>query len=106
MDELDIDTLREDYSPWSDGKSHIICGLCDLVEEQRKRIAELEAAMPENVTGTARRILDTRNLIKITEHLIAVDAGQPSPSLTASLGLLKKRLRSLESELSEEADDA
>ena len=37
--------LREDYSPWPDGKSQIICGLCDLVEKREKRIAELEATL-------------------------------------------------------------
>ncbi len=54
MSKFDIDKLRRQYSGLSEHASH----LCKLVEKQKKRIAELEAAMQSKLfeeTGDENR---------------------------------------------------
>ena len=88
---LNLTELRRDYEPWGDVKSRRICGLCDLVEERDKRIAELEATL-------------TLNMIQVINDELIKNPG--SSSLRVYLARLREQSKILNSELSKETDDA
>lgn len=87
---LNLTELRRLYEHLSDAESHRICGLCDLVEERDKRIAELEATL-------------TLNMIQVINDELIKNPG--SSSLRIYLARLREQLKNLKSELPEEIDD-